>query len=308
MAASTDTFTISPDQVGIRLDKLLSLHFPQFSRTYFQYLIEQNGVLVNGEKLKKREKLEAGDEVEVCFLLTPELKLEPQNIPLDILYEDEHLIAVNKPKGMVVHPAPGNPSQTFVNGLLYHCKQLPEAGDALRPGIVHRLDKDTTGVLLAAKTASAHQQLVSLFAERKIEKHYLAICIGNPGDVLIDAPIGRHPVRRQEMSVVETGKEAKSVCKVLATNGQFSLAEVKLITGRTHQIRVHLKSRGCPVLGDPVYGSAALNGQFGVSSQCLHAWRVEFTHPITQKKLELKAPIPLEIRNLTSKFFNSVLD
>jgi 23S rRNA pseudouridine1911/1915/1917 synthase len=296
--SSQDFFVVSEDESEMRLDKLLASHFPGHSRTYFQSLIEQGCVLVNGVSLKKREMPKEGDEIEVCFLLTPEMTLEPEDIPLDILYEDEYLIAVNKPENMVVHPAPGHPRGTFVNALLHHCRHLP-AGDSLRPGIVHRLDKDTTGVLLAAKTAETHAKLVAQFSERRIQKYYLAICVGTPKEGMIDAPIKRHPVHRKEMSVCfEKGKEAKSVCRVLAKQEQLSLVEIQLITGRTHQIRVHLKYAGTPVLGDPVYGSANANKRHNATTQALHAHRIAFSHPMTGKLLELTAPIPKRISRL----------
>ncbi|MFS8563652.1 MAG: RluA family pseudouridine synthase [Rhabdochlamydiaceae bacterium] len=213
-----NSLTVSGSEARVRLDKFLASHFPDYSRSYFQYLIENGFVLVNGEKLKKREIPLPGDEIEVCFQLTPELSLEPENIPLDILFEDEHLIAVNKPIGMVVHPAPGSPNHTFVNALLYHCKTLPDSGN-LRPGIVHRLDKDTSGVLIAAKTHEAHQKLVSMFCDRTIHKKYIAVCLGNPGTLEISAPIKRHPTRRQEMAVSSEGKIAISRVKTLASDG-----------------------------------------------------------------------------------------
>ena len=291
----TDFFIVSPEEVQIRLDKLLVSHFPEHSRTYFQFLIEQGCVLVNGLPLKKREFPKIGDEIDVCFLLTPEISLEPQDIPLDILYEDEHLIAVNKPANMVVHPAPGHPNNTFVNALLFHCRNLPVA-DSVRPGIVHRLDKDTTGILLAAKTSQAHAKLVEIFSQRRIQKDYLAVCIGTPKDGLIDAPIKRHPIHRKEMAVCPLdGKEAKSICRVLRKNEQLSLVEVNLLTGRTHQIRVHLKHVGTPVLGDPVYGSLNANKKFNAPRQMLHALRLRFSHPITGAPVDLTAPIPKDL-------------
>ncbi len=214
----TNYFTVSPEEAEMRLDKLLCSHFPEHSRTYFQYLIEEGCVLVNGAVLKKKDIPKIGDEIEVCFLFTPELSLEPQDIPLDILFEDDHLIAVNKPVNMVVHPAPGHPKDTFVNALLFHCRKL-ESVDPVRPGIVHRLDKDTSGVLLAAKTSQAHAKLVAIFSERRIQKTYIAVCAGTPKEGLIDAPIKRHPVQRKEMTVCfEKGKEAKSLCKVIEKN------------------------------------------------------------------------------------------
>lgn len=299
-----DFFIVSAEEAHTRLDKLLSLRFPNYSRTYFQYLIERGCVLINGMPLKKREFPKVGDEIEICFLLTPEISLEPQNIPLDILFEDDHLIAINKPANMVVHPAPGHPNNTFVNALLYHCKNLPTS-DPLRPGIVHRLDKDTSGVLIAAKTTAAHAKLVELFSQRRIQKFYLAICVGSAKEGLIDAPIKRHPIQRKEMSVCfEGGKEAKSFCKLLKKNKKLSLVEVQLLTGRTHQIRVHLKYWGTPILGDSVYGSHSANKTFNVPRQLLHAHRINFTHPMTNAPLELLAPIEKDLLQCMETFKN----
>lgn len=288
---TTENILVSDEMVHHRLDRLLTEQFPTYSRTYFQYLIEQGFVLVNGLPIKKKDKPKTGDEIEICFQLTPEISLEPENIPLDILYEDDHLLAINKPAGMVTHPAPGHYTQTFVHGLLYHCKTLPNA-DTLRPGIVHRLDKDTSGILLAAKTSEAHQKLVEMFCQRKLEKTYLAICIGTPGTGTIEAPIKRHPTRRKEMAVDPTGKPATSITKVLAFDGKLSLVEVLLITGRTHQIRVHLKHKGAPILGDPVYGAPAWNKKYDATRQMLHAYRLTLYHPITGMRIDLKAPLP----------------
>lgn len=284
---------ITVTEANVRLDKLLHAHFATFSRTYFQGLIAGGFVLVNGKVVKKKDKPNIGDEIEVCFQLTEEISLEPENIPLDILYEDDHLLAVHKPAGMVVHPAAGHPRGTFVHALLYHCKNLP-FGNTFRPGIVHRLDKDTSGVLLAAKTYEVHQKLIELFSSRSIEKTYLAICAGNPGSTVVNAPIGRHPQRRQEMAVVENGKEAISQIRTLKIEKELSLVEIKPKTGRTHQIRVHLKHLGTPVLGDPVYGSPAANKKHQALRQLLHAQSLKFVHPISQQILELAAPLPLD--------------
>lgn len=299
-SSNSQSLIVSGIDAKIRLDKFLTSHFPTYSRSYFQYLIENGFVLVNGEKLKKREIPLPGDEIEVCFELTKELSLEPENIPLDILFEDEHLIAINKPPGMVVHPAPGSPNHTFVNALLYHCKTLPDSGN-LRPGIVHRLDKDTSGVLIAAKTHEAHQKLVSLFCERTIQKKYLAICLGNPGTLEISAPIKRHPTKRQEMTVLPEGKPAISRIKTLEFKDGLSLVEIELVTGRTHQIRVHLKHQGTPVLGDPVYGASSSNEKYGIHRQLLHAHTLSFTHPCTHKPLHFIAPIPQDILKFCPK-------
>jgi 23S rRNA pseudouridine1911/1915/1917 synthase len=291
----SEIFTVPVELADIRLDKLLALHFPQHSRTYFQFLIESGSILVNGQQLKKREKAKPGDEIEVCFLLTPEMPLEAEDIPLDILYEDDDLIIVNKPPNMVVHPAPGHPSGTFVNALLHHCKALGSA-DPLRPGIVHRLDKDTSGALVAAKTPFAHARLVSLFSERKVKKKYIAICVGTPKEGLIDAPIARHPLHRQQMAICpEKGKEAKTIVRILAKTALLSCLELELISGRTHQIRVHMKHLGTPVLGDLIYGSQSANKKFNSYRQLLHAHSLCFPHPVHGNEINITAPIPQDL-------------
>jgi len=289
---SADSLFVEPHEQDFRLDKLLSMRYELLSRTYFQWLISEGFVSVNGTIVKKSQKLEAGDEVAVEFQPTSELDLVPENIPLDILYEDEEIIAVNKPAGLVVHPGPGNWKGTFVNALLYHCQTL-EKTDAIRPGIVHRLDKDTSGVLVAAKTARMHGLLSDLFAKRTIEKHYLALCIGCPKSQTIDAPIGRHPTQRKLMTVVETGKAARTHFEVVKAGEKFSLLDINLETGRTHQIRVHLKFINHPILGDEVYGKKL----FGAERQMLHAYTLTFTHPITGQLLTLKAPIPEDMQH-----------
>ncbi len=297
LAPNLDSLLVLPEEAGQRIDKLLANHYPLFSRTYFQKLIDEGFVLINGSQVKKRITPERGDEIEVCFQLPPESSLTPEKIPLEVLYEDEHLLAINKPAGMVVHPAPGHPSGTFVNALLAHCQNLAPTDDPLRPGIVHRLDKETTGVLLAAKTSLAHQKLVNAFASRQIEKTYLAICTGKPPNTIIDAPIGRHPVHRKEMAVLtDKGKEAISQIQVLAFNEEISLVLVRPRTGRTHQIRVHLKHLGAPVLGDSVYGRRKSNEESKTVRQLLHAYRLQFMHPITKAPLSLIAPLPSDIK------------
>lgn len=294
-------FIITSEEAGQRLDKILANRFQGVrSRTYFQFLIEQNKVLLNGIPVKKRVLPQIGDEIEIQFICLPELSLEPENIPLEILFEDEHLLIVNKPAGMVVHPATGNWSGTFVNALLYHCQEVqrlidPKASKEIscRPGIVHRLDKDTTGLLLAAKTAESHEKLAALFLHREIYKEYLAVCVGNPGDVTIDLPLGRNPSNYKEVIVRKNGgKRAISHCKTLCFDGHLSVVSVELVTGRTHQIRVHLQAQGTPVLGDQVYGSVKVNKKYGVQRQLLHAYRLGFVHPFTQEYLDFRAPIP----------------
>jgi len=287
---------ITAEEEGSRIDKLLAERFPHYSRTYFQNLIEMGSVLLNGEPVKKRIIPEEGDEIEICFLAAPDTSLIPQSIPLEILYEDDHLLAINKPPGMVTHPAPGHWTGTFVNALLGHCKEIAPGSDPLRPGIVHRLDKDTSGVLLAAKTLAAHQKLIELFTTRQMEKLYLAVCSGRPQNGIISAPIARHPVNRKEMAVLPDGREAVTEVKVAAFDEKTSLVLLKPRTGRTHQIRVHLKHIGCPVLGDPVYGKKNSYDSKGPNRQLLHAYRLEFVHPLTGAPMRLIAPIPEDMK------------
>jgi 23S rRNA pseudouridine1911/1915/1917 synthase len=301
-----DIILVSEEEAGERLDKFLANRFINVqSRTYFQFLIEKGRILVNGALVKKREKVSCGDEVQINFLFTSDCGLKPEAIPLDIIYEDEDILVINKPAGMVVHPAHGNWTGTFVNALLYHCKDLftdhemtSSTPNLHRPGIVHRLDKETTGVLIAAKNSLAQQRLIELFANRQMEKEYWAICLGNPGDVEINAPIGRHPVNRKQMAVLEEGKEAFSKFKTRACDGKISLVQVFPKTGRTHQIRVHLKHIGTPVLGDSLYGNAQVNKKYEVNRQMLHARALRFKHPITNKLLEFVAEVPADMLKL----------
>lgn len=295
-------FTIQGEECE-RLDKMLSKKFPAHSRSYFQHLIENEAVLLNGKIAKKRISPKPHDTIEVTFQKPEELDLTPESIPLDILYEDDDLICVNKPAGMVVHPAPGHPTGTFVHALLYHCQNLELPGEDFRPGIVHRLDKDTSGVLIAAKSLKAHQKLIEQFKGREIEKEYLAITIGHPTEQTINAPIGRSPIRRQEMAISEKGKEAITCITPLQKGEHFSLVLAKLITGRTHQIRVHLKHNQTPILGDRVYGSTKLNEKFEVPRQLLHAYRMKLFHPLTNEILILSAPLPDDMKNLSEKIF-----
>jgi 23S rRNA pseudouridine1911/1915/1917 synthase len=297
-----ETLIVIESEEDLRLDKWLSLKFKDFSRTYFQSLIEDGNVLVNDKPCKKREKTKVGDEVEVCFTLPPELTLTAENIPLNILYEDDDLIVINKPAGMVVHPAPGHYTGTFVHALLFHCKSLSSEGsDPLRPGIVHRLDKDTSGALIPAKTSFAHRNLVATFSERKIKKFYQAICVGHPTVSEIDAPIQRHPKKRQEMTIRPEGRQATTLIQVIEKGLKTALLNVELITGRTHQIRVHLKHIGCPVLGDAIYGQSEANKKWKAHRQLLHAERLIFPHPRTGEILDIQAPLPSDMKNMISK-------
>jgi 23S rRNA pseudouridine1911/1915/1917 synthase len=296
----TDSWIVTPSCTGQRIDKLLAEHYPFHSRTYFQKLIEDGFVLCNGQPVKKRIILEPDDEIEVCFQLPAEHTLEPESIPLDILFEDEHLIAIHKPAGMVVHPAPGHWNGTFVNALLGHCQHLAPSQDPLRPGIVHRLDRDTSGVLLAAKTTAAHQKLVQMFSHRQIEKYYLAICVGRPSDGIINAPIGRHSFHRKKMAVVSNGREAISQVRTLAFDDSLSFVLIQPKTGRTHQIRVHLHHIRHPVLGDLVYGNEKINRSLKIERHLLHAHQLIFTHPVTGRSLHLTASIPADFKKWVS--------
>jgi 23S rRNA pseudouridine1911/1915/1917 synthase len=300
MTIDQDNFLITENDDLIRIDKFLSNKFNTKSRTYFQNLIDNGSVFVNNQRIKKRFIPKIGDEIEVYFQALKDSLIEPQNIPLDILFEDEHILAINKPKNMVVHPAHGNWSNTFVNALLYHCKDLKKNSDDIRPGIVHRLDKDTTGVLLAAKTQRAQQMLIDLFKARKIIKKYLAITINKPEDQIINAPISRHLVNRKEMAISDIGKESITEIKLLAFNDKISLILAIPKTGRTHQIRVHLKHINCPILGDPIYGFSSANKNFNVTSPLLHAYILEFTHPFTNEIIKITAPVDQDLK----KFIN----
>lgn len=292
---------VTKEEDSLRLDLFLKQRFPHFSRTYFQTLISDHLVLVNDEVVKKRQLLQEGDEVEVEFALTKELSLEAENIPLDIIYEDPYLIIVNKPPNFVVHPAPGNWSSTFVNALLYHLKDIQSVGDPLRPGIVHRLDKDTSGLLIAAKTSVAHQKLVEAFAMRKIHKEYLAICLGRVKEERITTKIHRHPFKRKEMSVSQNeGKVAITDVFPLLSINHLTLTQFILHTGRTHQIRVHMQFKHSYILGDTLYGNEEMNKKYKTTRQLLHAHRLHFIHPITSEEMHFEAPLPQEFVALFS--------
>lgn len=286
MSSSEEAFLVEADEVTLRLDVVLAKRFTA-SRTSIQRLIDKGLVLVNGQQLKKRDKLKVGDEVEVEFPLPEVTDLIPENIPLNILYEDPFLLVLNKPAGLVVHPGAGNWTGTLVQGLLYHCQSLPKT-ETLRPGIVHRLDKDTSGVMVAAKTEEAHFRLVEGFSKREVEKQYIALVHGNPGNKMINARIGRDPRNRQKMAVVADGKEAETRIETLVVEEAHSLVRAYPKTGRTHQIRVHLKHIGFPVVNDALYGKP------GAGRQLLHAEKLTFSHPITNERVSFSAPVPTD--------------
>ena len=285
-----ETFVVEHNST-LRLDLFLAQKNPNYSRSYFQKLIQANLVLVNGEPVKKRTFLHIGDEVEIAYAVTQQTDLIPEDIPLDILYEDQDLIAVNKPAGMVVHPGAGNWHSTFVHALLFHCDVAHQ--DHLRPGIVHRLDKQTSGILIAAKHETSHRLLVSLFAQRAVQKKYWAICFGHTYHRTIHTQIARDPIKRQQMCVVSTGgKEAITEVIPLQQSAQLSWLDIIPYTGRTHQIRVHLQHIHTPIVGDSVYGDLKKNRLYALDRHLLHAYSLKFQHPITHHMLELHAPMP----------------
>lgn len=302
-----ELIVISEQESGQRLDQILAQRYSEIrSRTYFQKLIEQKSVLVNGEPVKKRIKLNSGDEVEIFFQAAPELHIQEEPIPLNILYEDEDLLIINKPAGIVVHPAPGNWSGTILNALMHHC-QLPSHTITLndpipRPGIVHRLDKDTSGVLVTTKNSVAQEKVMEQFASRSVHKEYIAICRGNPGEGKIEAPIGRHPVDRKKMSVRKDGRKAVTHIQTLGSDGKLSVVHCVLETGRTHQIRVHLQYRGAPVLGDEVYGGKDPK----VKRQLLHAHKIQFLHPTTGKEVAFTAAIPEDMQPYLNRIVKEI--
>lgn len=304
MNYSENKVITNQEHCQLRLDKALSLIFPDNSRSFFEELIELGLVSINQKVAKKRFTLSIGDILNVEFPKKDLPNLEKEAIPLHILFEDEHIILINKPAGLVVHPACGHPNGTLVNGLLHHCsiEQIDEE-DNLRPGIVHRLDKDTSGVLIACKTKKAHERLSSMFQTRQIKKTYLAICLGNVLDQTIEAPIKRHKTDRQKMCVSfdENAKHAVTIVKNLAKDHEISFVELDLITGRTHQIRVHMRYKNTPVIGDSVYGFEGANKAFNVQRQFLHAHQITFTHPITDEQMSIKAPLPEDMENFLRK-------
>ncbi len=287
---------------GHRLDKVLhnNSHLADLSRSRIQKLIKDGYVQVNDQKVKLSYKLHEKDHISVTIPSPKELLLQPQELPLGILFEDEHLIVLNKEAGVVVHPAAGNMDGTLVHGLLYHCQDLSGIGGVMRPGIVHRLDKDTSGVLVVAKTDLAHQNLVEQFQKRQVRKVYLAIVAGCPPEPagVIETLIGRHPVHRKKMAVLERGgRTALTEYELVESFGQAALLRVVIKTGRTHQIRVHMNHIGCPVLGDAVYGGKRAQ-MAGVARQCLHAAQLTIAHPLTTEILQFDAPMPEDMKSL----------
>jgi len=289
-------FSVSSAAAGVRLDRCLAGCLPAISRSRIQAVIRSGGVLLNGAPTKASEIVCADDKI--LWHEPAPIRCESaraQEMPLEILFEDDFLAVLSKPAGMVVHPGPGHEGGTLVSGLLHHFGSLSQIGGVARPGIVHRLDKETSGCLVVAKTDAAHRSLAAQFAEREVIKLYLALVSGSPRrrSGVVEAPIARHPVHRKKMAVcpVGRGREAVTEYRLLDSARGISLVECRPRTGRTHQIRVHLKHLGCPVLGDPLYGR---RGSF--SRHMLHAWKLEFRHPVGGRLLAFEAAPPPEFR------------
>ena len=283
------TFTIDQEAAPLRIDRYLAEQCPEFSRSYLQKLLKEQKVTADDKPVKANYKIQPGVQIQVEV---PDIL--PENIPLDILYEDDYLLVVNKPKGMVVHPAAGHTEGTLVNAVMAHCgDNLSGINGVLRPGIVHRIDKDTTGALVICKEDSVHRDLAEQLKEHSIKRRYRAVVQGNlkEDEGTIEGPIGRHPTDRKKMAINhKNGKPAVTHYKVLERFGQYTYIECRLETGRTHQIRVHMTSIGHPLLGDTVYGSS--KNPFHLQGQTLHAMILGFLHPVTGEYMEFEAPLP----------------
>ena len=300
---------VNENDKGKRLDIYIAENFNELSRTMIKKLIESNNILVNGKSEKVSYKVQANDNISIDVPEAKETKLKAQEIPLDIIYEDSDIIVVNKPKGMVVHPANGNPDGTLVNAILSICKNsLSGIGGELRPGIVHRLDKDTSGLIIVAKNDKAHINMSEQIKERNVKKTYIALVRGNvpEEEATINMPIGRSTKDRKKMAVTKNGKQAITHFKVLKRYQGYTLLKVNIETGRTHQIRVHLSTIGYPIVGDGVYSNG--KNEFGIEGQMLHAYKLEFMHPITGKKMKIEAPLPEYFNNVLKLLENRVID
>ena len=302
-ASTSQAFTVQPEEVGQRLDRYLVTALTDLSRSHIQQLIGEGAIQVNGHASKAGYPLRAGDEIQVDLAHLPgrasQVKARP--LPLEIIYEDDDLLVINKAPGMVVHPAPGHSDDTLVNALLAYYPELQVSETDQRPGIVHRLDRDTSGLLIVAKNARAQAALVSQMQRHEIVKRYLALVEGvialDQGS--IDAPIGRDPRHRQQMAIVATGsREARTHFRVLERFARHTLLLIQLETGRTHQIRVHLKAIGHPVVGDLTYGSGSAIRGSQLRRQFLHAYQLQFAHPLTGVQIQLEAPLPTDLQNV----------
>ena len=293
---------IKNEDVGKRIDVCISTHCQDMSRSTVQRLIEEENIKVNDKKTKVSYKVKLNDEIKITIPEAKKIDLKAQEIPLNIIYEDQDLIVINKPKGMVVHPANGNPDGTLVNAVMAICKDsLSGIGGEIRPGIVHRLDKDTSGVIIVAKNDKAHVNLSEQIKNHEVKKTYLALVKGivKENEATINMPISRSTNNRKKMAVNEHGKQAITHFKVLGRfKGNYTLLKVNIETGRTHQIRVHLSYIGYPIIGDEVYSNG--KNEWNIHGQCLHAWKIEFIHPITKKQMMFEAEIP--------EYFNKVIE
>ena len=287
-------YAVPQEAAGLRLDKAITLLCEDLSRNAVQQLLDEGNILVNGKSENKKYSVKYNDVISVTLPEPKTLSVAPENIPLDIVFEDEYLLVVNKPKGMVVHPAAGNYSGTLVNALLYHCGDtLSGINGVIRPGIVHRIDKDTSGLLVVAKTDAAHKGLAQQIKEHSFTREYKTVVVGNIRDDsgTVDAPIGRHPKDRKKQAVTDrNSRNAVTHFEVIERFNGFTYLKVRLETGRTHQIRVHMAYRGTPVAGDVIYGNPKKT--YGLQGQCLHAATIGFVHPITNEYLEFTADLP----------------
>lgn len=292
---------------NVRLDLYLSKIFEDKSRSYLQGIIDEGNVLVNNKEKKRNYKLKVGDNIEVNIPEPKLLQIEPEDIKLDIIYEDKDVIVVNKPQEMVVHPAPGVYSGTLVNALLHHCKDLSGINGVARPGIVHRIDKDTSGILVVAKNDISHNNLAAQFKEHSISRVYMALVEGIIKDEqgTIEAPIGRHPVDRIKMAVVKDGRHAVTHYKVIERFKNRTLVECRLETGRTHQIRVHMSHIMHPLVGDPVYGYK--KQRFNLKGQMLHAKLLGFIHPTTRQYVEFESELPEYFKKIIKILKNELI-
>ena len=305
------TLAVREDLDGTRLDRCLAELHPDWTRSRVRRLIDGGHVRLNEKSAKPSTTVHHGDQIVVDEPLPERLDTGAEDIPLEIMFEDHDLLLVNKPAGLVIHPAAGHPAGTLVNALLHHCNDLSGIGGVERPGIVHRLDKDTTGLLVVAKSDRAHLGLSLAFRNRKIHKTYLAVCYGVPEepDGVVDAPIDRHPRERQRMAVIIEGRPARTLYHVDEPFSGTSLISCRPVTGRTHQIRVHMAHAGHAIVGDPLYSgrqwrslSDPRSGAAcrGFSRQALHAWRLGFTHPVTDEEVSFEAPVPADFEELVT--------
>lgn len=295
-------YIVSQEEKGKRLDTYISSVDTDITRTSAQRLIEDGNILVNGKNAKVSYKIQENDKVSVEIPEPKQIELKAQDIPIEIVYEDSDIIVVNKPKGMVVHPANGNPDGTLVNAIMAICKDsLSGIGGEIRPGIVHRIDKDTSGLLIVAKNDNSHVKMSEQIKNHEVKKTYIALVRGvfKENEATIDMPIGRSTSDRKKMAVNKNGKNAITHIKVLKRFDKYTLLQVNIETGRTHQIRVHLSHIGYPIVGDYTYSNG--KNEFDVVGQCLHAQKLEFKHPITQKDMCLEAELPQYFKDILDK-------